>query len=189
MTLSSYNSEREFDRGLSEMDSRADLLGATDEMEALDGDTIGERAPESQYCVFRAGRERFCLSVLAIEEVIDWPPVTRIPLAPSFLMGVFNLRGSIVPLIDIAFTEGRRPGLLPQHVVVAALSDDPNTTKIRFGIAADEVLGTYTAADDSLLDQMPSEIPHCRGMLRHDDRLALVLDLNKMVEVFPVPVI
>lgn len=166
-----------------------ELLDPADMIEAFDGDTLSERSPESQYCVFRAGRERFCLSVLTIEEVVDWPPVTRVPLAPSFLMGVFNLRGSIVPLVDIAFTEGRRPGLLPRHVVVAALRDDSSATSIRLGIAADEVMGTYTAADDSLLDQMPSEIPHCRGMLRHDDRLALVLDLNKMIEVFPVPVI
>ena len=70
-----------------------------------------ERLPERQYCVFRAGRERFCFSVLEVEEVVDWPIVTRIPLSPAFLMGVFNLRGTIVPLIDIAFTEGRRPGL------------------------------------------------------------------------------
>lgn len=166
-----------------------EMLDPAEMIEPFDGDALIERAPESQYCVFRAGRERFCLSVLTIEEVVDWPPVTRVPLAPSFLMGVFNLRGSIIPLVDIAFTEGRRPGLLPRHVVVASLRDEASATNIRLGLAADEVMGTYTAADDSLLDQMPSEIPHCCGMLRHDDRLALVLDLNKMIEVFPVPVI
>ena len=146
-------------------------------------------SPESQYCVFRAGRERFCLAVLAVEEVVDWPQVTRIPLCPSFLMGVFNLRGSIVPLVDIAFTDGRRPGLLPKQVVVASLNDEAHGANLRIGIAADEVIGTYTATDDSLLDQMPNEVPHCRGMLRHEDRLALILDLPKMVNVFPVPVI
>lgn len=165
------------------------MLDSTELIEPLDADSRNERTPESQYCVFRAGRERFCLAVLMIEEVVDWPPVTRVPLAPSFLMGVFNLRGSIVPLVDIAFTEGRRAGLLPRHVVVAALRDESSATSVRLGIAADEVMGTYTAADEALLDQMPSEIPHCRGMLRHDDRLALVLDLEKMIEVFPVPVI
>src|SRR6185437_10931193 len=61
-----------------------------------------------QYCVFRAGRERFCFSVLDVEEVVEWPPLTRIPLAPGFLMGIFNLRGTIVPVVDIAMTEGRR---------------------------------------------------------------------------------
>jgi purine-binding chemotaxis protein CheW len=151
--------------------------------------TSEERRPERQYCVFRAGRERFCLSVLEVEEVVDWPIVTRIPLAPAFLMGVFNLRGTIVPLMDIAFTEGRRPGLLPKHVVVSALKGDDRREDLRVGIAADEVIGTYSATEESLLDQAPSEVPHCRGMLRHDDRLALVVDLRRLTDVFPVPVI
>jgi chemotaxis signal transduction protein len=148
-----------------------------------------ERRPERQYCVFRAGRERFCLNVLEVEEVVDWPIVTRIPLAPSFLMGVFNLRGTIVPLMDIAFTEGRRPGLLPKHVVVAAIKGDAQHEDLRLGIAADEVIGTFSAAEDAMLDQAPAEVPHCRGMLRHEDRLALVVDLRRLTDVFPVPVI
>jgi len=158
--------------------------------ELLEGEVqLEERRPERQYCVFRAGRERFCLSVLEVEEVVDWPTVTRIPLAPAFLMGIFNLRGTIVPLMDIAFTEGRRPGLLPKHVVVAALKGDAHREDVRLGVAADEVIGTYSAAEDALLDQAPAEVPHCRGMLRHDDRLALVVDLRRLTDVFPVPVI
>jgi len=156
----------------------------------LDGDALAEpRSPERQYCVFRAGRERFCLSVLEVEEVVDWPLVTRIPLAPAFLMGVFNLRGTIVPLIDIAFTEGRRPGLLPKHVVVATFKEDPSREDLRLGIASDEVVGTFSATEDALLDQAPNDVPHCRGLLRHDDRLALVVDLRRLVDVYPVPLI
>jgi len=168
----------------------AGLLAGADGGDFLDGELQPEdRRPERQYCVFRAGRERFCLSVLEVEEVVDWPLVTRIPLAPAFLMGVFNLRGTIVPLMDIAFTEGRRPGLLPKHVVVAALKGDAHREDLRLGIAADEVIGTYSATEDALLDQAPAEVPHCRGMLRHDDRLALVVDLRRLTDVFPVPVI
>jgi purine-binding chemotaxis protein CheW len=150
---------------------------------------VEESRPERQYCVFRAGRERFCLSVLETEEVVDWPIVTRVPLAPAFLMGVFNLRGTIVPLMDIAFTEGRRPGLLPKYVVVTALKGDAQRDDLRVGIAADEVIGTFSASEDTLLDQAPHDVPHCRGMLRHEDRLALVVDLRRLTDVFPVPVI
>jgi len=158
--------------------------------ELLDSENFAEeRRPERQYCVFRAGRERFCLSVLEIEEVVDWPMVTRVPLTPAFLMGIFNLRGTIVPLIDIAFTEGRRPGLLPKHVVVAALKGDAHREDLRLGIAADEVIGTFSATEDALLDQAPEEVPHCRGMLRHEDRLALIVDLRRLTDVYPVPVI
>src|SRR4051812_37976255 len=114
------------------------------ETPAVSGDAAEERLPERQYCVFRAGRERFCLSVLDVEEVVEWPTVTRVPLSPAFLMGVFNLRGSIVPLIDIAFTEGRRADLPPKHVVVAEMKGSNEGETIRLGIAADEVIGTYT---------------------------------------------
>jgi purine-binding chemotaxis protein CheW len=142
-----------------------------------------------QYCVFRAGRERFCFSVLDVEEVVEWTSLTRVPLAPPFLMGVFNLRGSIVPVVDIAFTEGRRPDLLPRHVVVASLRGDEEHDDLRIGIAADEVIGTCSTAEPLLVDEAPRDVPHCCGMLRHEDRLALALDLKKLTEVFPVPVI
>src|SRR6266849_6261270 len=137
-------------------------------LEAMDPGV--SRTPESQFCVFRSGRERFCLPVLDVEEVLEWPLLTKLPLGPAFLVGIFNLRGAIVPLIDIAITEGRRPGLLPKHVVVASLRGENHHEDIRIGIAADEVIGTYSVNTEDLLEQAPENVPHCIGMLRHDDR-------------------
>ena len=145
--------------------------------------------PSRQFCVFRAGRERYCLPVLEVEEVVDWPLVTRVPLGPPFLMGVFNLRGTIIPVVDIAVTEGRRPGLLPRNIIVAVLAGDDHNEDMHVGMAADEVIGTYPAFSESLLNHAPPDMPHCRGMLRHDERLALVLDMRQMIQVFSVPLI
>ena len=144
-------------------------------------------APSRQFCVFRAGRERFCLPVLEVEEVVDWPLVTRVPLGPPFLMGVFNLRGTIIPAVDIAVTEGRRPGLSPRNIIVAVLAGDDRNEDMHVGIAADEVIGTYSVKNEDFLEQAPENVPHCIGMLRHDDRLALVIDLRRLLEVFPGP--
>jgi len=146
-------------------------------------------APERQYCVFRTGRERFCFSVLDVEEVVEWPNLTKVPLSPTFLMGIFNLRGSIVPVVDIAFTEGRRPDLPPRHVVVASLRSEDDHDDLRIGIAADEVIGTHGTSEPLLLEEAPLDVLYCCGMLRHQDRLALALDLKKLTETFPVPVI
>jgi chemotaxis signal transduction protein len=154
-----------------------------------DAAPFGDKQSSQQFCVFRAGRERFCISVLDVEEIVDWPLVTRVPLSPPFLMGIFNLRGSIVPLMDIAFTEGRRPGLNPKHVVVAALHADGERDHLRLGIAADEVIGTYSVTDQALLEQTPADVPHCYGLFRHDDRLALAIDMPRLIKVLPVPVI
>ena len=125
--------------------------------------------------------------VLDVEEVLEWPLVTKLPLAPAYLVGIFNLRGAIVPLIDIAMTEGRRPGLLPKHVVVASLRGEGHHDDVRIGIASDEVIGTYSVSSEDLLEQAPENVPHCVGMLRHDDRLALLIDLRRLLEVFPGP--
>jgi purine-binding chemotaxis protein CheW len=157
------------------------------DMEQLE--LLPEAEPQRQYCVFRSGRERFCLAVLDVEEVVEWPSLTRVPLAPAFLMGIFNLRGSIVPVVDIAFSEGRRPDLPPKQVVVASLAADDDHDYMRIGIAADEVIGTYSTSDPLLVEEAPRDVPHCCGMLRHQDRLALALDLRKLTEAFPVPVI
>jgi purine-binding chemotaxis protein CheW len=148
---------------------------------------LPEPSPESQFCVFRSGRERFCLPVLDVEEVLEWLLLTKLPMGPAYLIGIFNLRGSIVPLIDIAMTEGRRPGLLPKHVVVASLRSENGHEEIRIGIAVDEVIGTYSVSAEDLLDQSPENVPYCTGMLRHDDRLALLIDLRRLLEAFPGP--
>lgn len=145
--------------------------------------------PEEQYCIFRAGRERYCLGVLEVDEVLEWPRMTRLPLAPPFLMGVFNLRGTIVPVIDIAFTEVRRGDLPPKQVVVACRRGGTSAPDVRVGLAVDEVIGTYSTSEPLLKDEAPREVPHCAGMLRHGDRLALALDLQKVLETFPVGVI
>jgi len=161
------------------------------EDQGSDGESVQlpQEDPMRQYCIFRAGRERFCFSILDVEEIVEWPPLTAIPLSPAFLMGIFNLRGSIVPVVDIAITEGRRVDLAPRHIVVAGLKADETRDYLRIGIAADELIGTYSTADALIVDGTPPEVPHCCGLLPHDDRLALVLDLKKVTEAFPVPVI
>ena len=101
--------------------------------------------------------------------------------------GHFQPARAIVAIIDIAFTEGRRADLPPRHVVVAALGH--GDALVRVGIAADNVIGTFTTTEPLLVDEAPRDVPHCCGMLRHEDRLALALDLRRLVETFPVPVI
>ena len=169
----------------------------TPELMPLDADfeveegvlAAGPALPQEQYCIFRAGRERFCLHVLEVDEVVVWPRLTNLPLSPPFLMGVFNLRGTIVPVVDIAFTEVRRADLPPKLVVVACLRGGASAPDVRIGVAVDDVIGTYSTSEPLLRDEAPRDVPHCAGMLRHGDRLALALDLKRVLESFPVGVI
>jgi purine-binding chemotaxis protein CheW len=178
------------------MDEPTNIVPAPEALPAEEEFSIAEEVrgaestlPVEQYCIFRAGRERFCLRVLEVDEVLEWPRLTRLPLGPLFLMGVFNLRGTIVPVIDIAFTEVRRGDMPPKQVVVACLRGGASAPDVRVGLAVDEVLGTYRTSEPLLRDETPRDVPHCAGMLRHGDRLALALDLKRVLETFPVDVI
>ena len=147
----------------------------------------GERPAESQYCVFRSGRERFCLPVLDVEEGAELTILTRLPLAPPYLMVIFNLRGAIVPLIDIAMTEKRRPGPASQArgggIDARGRQSRRCAHRNRFRRGCRHVfgdLGRFTA---------PGAWKVCRTvlMLRHDDRLRRVsivpISLSRTVDL------
>jgi len=91
--------------------------------------------------------------------------------------------------VDIAFTEVRRGDMPPKQVVVACLRGGASAPDVRVGLAVDEVIGTYSTTEPLLKDEAPRDVPHCAGMLRHGERLALALDLKRMLESFPVGVI
>jgi purine-binding chemotaxis protein CheW len=146
------------------------------------------RPPRNQYCVFRSGRDSYCLSVSEVEEVVEWSNLTRVPLAPPFLLGILNLRGVIIPVLDLAYLEDRRPEVSPTHLVVAVWRSENGSALMRVGLAADEMFGSYSTSEPLLVDQAPSEVVHCRGMLRHNNRLALALDLHRLPEAFPIPI-
>jgi len=148
-----------------------------------------ELPPEKQYCIFRAGSERYCLSVLDIEEVVEWTKVTAVPLAPAFMVGIFNLRGTIVPVIDVAANQVRRFDTAQRRVVVGFLPVAESHGYIRIGIAADEVIGTCSTVEPLMVEEIPDEMPHCCGLLKIGNNLAMALDLKRLAEVFPVPVI
>lgn len=145
--------------------------------------------PKRQYCLFRSGRERYCLPVAEVEEVVDWPTLTRIPLVPPFLKGIFNLRGVIIPVLDIAYQEDRRADSTPTHLVVAAWGRGTERGILRVGLTADEMFGTYLTSEPLLVEEAPKDAVHCRGMLRHETKLALALDLSRLAEAFPIPII
>ncbi|HNX94005.1 MAG TPA: chemotaxis protein CheW, partial [Holophaga sp.] len=56
---------------------------------------------KNQYLAFSLGAETFAMDIRSIKEVIQYASLTRVPLMPSFLRGVINLRGSVVPVVDL----------------------------------------------------------------------------------------
>jgi chemotaxis signal transduction protein len=102
-------------------------------------------------------------------------------------MGIFNLRGLIIPVLDIAYQEDRRADEPPTHLLVAAAGGETERGVLRLGLAADEMLGTYLTSEPLLVEEAPRGTPHCRGLLKHNKSLVLALDLRGLAEAFPIP--
>jgi len=99
------------------------------------------RAPRNRSTgVFRADAKRFCLRCWTSKEVLGWPLVTKLPLARAYVLA-FSIARRVVPLIDIALTEGRRPGLLPKARGVAFAAERQFITTICGWDCSDEVVG------------------------------------------------
>lgn len=70
-------------------------------MEQRNESFTGQTEPASQLLTFMSGRDCFALEIKSIREIIEFDEVTRVPLMPLFIRGVINLRGAVVPVIDL----------------------------------------------------------------------------------------
>ncbi len=69
--------------------------------------SVGRIAQPGQYLTFVLGGEAYALGILHIKEIIDYGDITEVPMMPEFIRGVINLRGRVVPVVDLAARFGR----------------------------------------------------------------------------------
>jgi purine-binding chemotaxis protein CheW len=102
----------------------------------------GTGAPPAQYLTFHLGEEEYGVGILQAKEIIEYDAVTRVPNAPPFVRGVINLRGSVVPVVDLAVKFGGTPGPVTRRtciVIVEVPGDGPDVDGQVVGIVADGV--------------------------------------------------
>jgi len=74
-----------------------------------------------EYITFRIGSQYFCVDIMSVREIRGWTPATALPRAPGFVRGVINLRGIVLPVIDLAERLGFYPAdPTPRHVIIVA---------------------------------------------------------------------
>ena len=97
-----------------------------------------EQAP-SQYLTFTLGGEMFAVAILNVKEIIEYGNLTAIPLLPSFIRGVINLRGSVVPVIDLAARFGGKPAEPNRLTCIVIVEVSDGETRHDIGIMVDAV--------------------------------------------------
>jgi len=72
-----------------------------------------------EYITFRIGSQYYCIDIMSVREIRGWSPATSLPRSPTFVRGVINLRGVVLPIIDLADRLGFDPAEpTPRHVII-----------------------------------------------------------------------
>lgn len=118
---------------------------------------------EHQYLSFRLGDETFALGILAVREIIEYGGVTDVPMMPACVRGVINLRGAVVPVLDLASRFGRGASVIGRRSCIVI---------VEMGAAPEQqVLGLLVDAVNAVLDIDPAQVeppPSFGAGLRND---------------------
>lgn len=109
-------------------------------MQKQTGNTnLAAQEPAGQYLTFLVGDESFAVSILDVKEIIEITNVTHVPLTPDFIYGVINLRGNVVPVIDLsARLKNRRAEISKRSCIVLVAIDVIEGSQL-IGMLVDEV--------------------------------------------------
>jgi purine-binding chemotaxis protein CheW len=138
-----------------------------------------------QVLSFTLENETYAVDILRVREIRGYSPVTRMPEAPAHLLGVLNLRGAIVPIIDMR----RRIGIAPVEpsalTVVVVLSVESSRGRRDFGLVVDGVSDVLDLASDDIRPA-PDVSASCgedlvSGLAPVGDRMVLLLDIDRML--------
>ncbi|MBI3229005.1 MAG: purine-binding chemotaxis protein CheW [Burkholderiales bacterium] len=109
---------------------------------------IGGQA--GQYLTFMLGQELFAIGILAIKEIIQFGQMTTVPLMPSYIRGVINLRGSVVPVIDLSVRLGRGVGSVGKRSCIVVLEVEMEDETMDIGVMVDAVSAVIDIAEDKI---------------------------------------
>ncbi|HEY4082891.1 MAG TPA: chemotaxis protein CheW [Burkholderiaceae bacterium] len=150
-----------------------------------------EAAPEPElYLTFMLGGEAYAVRILSIKEIIEYGGVTPVPLMPPTIRGVINLRGAVVPVLDLSLRFGREATVIGRRsciVIAETGGSGPDDQR--------QVIGMVVDAVNAVQEIPPGEIEPApafgmkiagefiAGIGKTGGRFAIVLDMNKVLSV------
>ena len=138
----------------------------------------------TQFLTFKLADEVFALDISKVREVLDFTTVTKVPRTPEFMRGVINLRGSVVPVVDLRLKFGmtRTENSVNTCVIITEVTVDGDTAVL--GALADsvqEVLdldAEHIAPPPKIGTKLRTEF--IEGMGKRDDQFIIILDIDKV---------
>lgn len=129
---------------------------------------------------FRIGDQEFCVNIMSVREIRGWTPATPMPHAPSYVMGVINLRGAVLPIVDLSSRLGMKPAVPSErHVIIVAQV----RSKV-VGLLVEAVSDILTVTDENIqpTPEVSSDLErqYARGILAIDKRMICLIELGAL---------
>ena len=145
---------------------------------------LDEQEDRDQFLAFRLDEESFAFEIERVREVLSYTKVTKVPNTPDFMIGVINLRGNVVPVVDLRILFGLGQGEMTEDtcIIIVEVTIDDETLEI--GARADAVREVFDLKKDDI-EPAPSLGSHLDtefmlGMGKKDDEFLLLLDIEKV---------
>lgn len=137
---------------------------------------------EMQYVAFKLGNEEYAADILAVQEIIRWTDITRVPRAPSFVKGVINLRGNVIPVIDShqRFNLSESGVSESTRIIVFRIDESP------IGMTVDmvtEVIRLTQSNMEKSYGVNGVDNQFISGIGKQDNRLLIIMDLRKVLDL------
>lgn len=142
-------------------------------------------AGSKQVLTFTLGDETYGVDILRVQEIRGWSPVTRIPQAPTHVLGVLNLRGSIVPIVDMRMRFSLERAEYTPLTVIIVLSVQSSIGRRDFGVVVD---GVSDVIDVPVADVKPApelgahvSTEFIEGLAAVSGRMIMLLDIDQLI--------
>lgn len=158
------------------------------EIVTVNSDTTSSNEDDvNQYLTFISGSENYGVSILVIKEILEYHEPTTVPMMPDFIKGVINLRGSVVPVIDLSSRLGKESAEITKRTCVVIIEIKYEDESMEIGVIVDAV--------NEVLDIVPENIepaPSFGAKIRTDfisgmgninDKFIVLLNINQVLSI------
>ena len=142
---------------------------------------------DQQYLTFLLSGEMYAIAILNIKEIIEYSNLTEVPMMPGFIRGVINLRGSVVPVVDLSVRFGRNKTEVSRRTCIVIIEVEEQDEKHDIGVMVDSVSEVLEIAR-SEIEPPPAfgaqiRVDFMHGMGKVKGKFVIILNANKVLSV------
>ena len=152
---------------------------------AIQAENQRDLSMEGKYLTFELAREEFGISILTVKEIIGMMTTTPVPSTPSWVLGVINLRGKVIPVVDLRLKFGMESRPFDDRTCIVVAEVNNQDELLNIGVVVDSVNEVANVKEQDV-EKTPSfgvelETDYIQGMAKNGEHVCILLDINKVL--------